>query len=183
MKIILLIFSLYSFSYVEIKNKESLLTKQDGKFWCWAATYESVMKYYGYKEDQMEFIKKFYSISHVFPHMINSPELALPDTLIMEYYAKIGNEKITALVADIDDAEYYLKRNIPIIAMYSNHVSVIVGKNKNKFLIMNTDKSDKDFIWLSKDEISLMYGNEPSVFLSVFPKEDLDKIRTDLKIF
>lgn len=181
-RLLVLFFSLNSFAF-EIINKEKLRTKQYGAFWCWAASAESVFKYYDKDVKQVDFIKKFYGLSLIFPNQMHSPNLGLPDALLMNYASNVSDESITNIIISKKDIDILLRKSYPIIAVYSNHVSVIVGSNNDSFLVMDTDKNTKtDFIWIKKKLMDEAYFRTPSSFFAVFPRSKLSEVRKTLQI-
>ena len=160
-----------------IKNKETLITAQHGDFWCWAATAEAVQKYYGHKENQTQIVKDFYKLDFISPTMMISPRMALPFSLGFKYEKEVlnKNELKTRYILQYQ-IEQYIDNNIPIIAVYSNHVAVITGYKKDGNLTTEYEVMDpqhqknktKPFIWLYPSKISqATHWGGKSIFIAI----------------
>jgi hypothetical protein len=118
-----------------ISNYAMLITKQVGPFACWVATEEGILKYNGRTESQENIIKSFWLKRYgVFldglqtSFLINSHLLSLPPEYITSVFEIEKYINKTDIEIEIDN-------NHPVVSMNNNHMSIIVGYDKEYYYV------------------------------------------------
>jgi hypothetical protein len=117
-----------------IKDYKKYVTQQYGKYWCWAASIESMYRYKNIKMTQFEIMAGFTHLP------VEDFEKGKDDVIFgihpLEFYQKYLNNFTEIKRSEI---KKYLHKNKPIIFSNNNHVSLIIGMDKEHFIIMDTD--------------------------------------------
>ena len=132
---------------VFIKNKDKLIVDQKGMFWCWAASVESLHKYYDIKTPQEKVIKKIKG-KEVFIYLPNQHDYRYALTP----YHFLSFRKVVTLpqlnVGQIftnSEIEQAIRDSRPVIIFYGVHVSIIVGFKKKNGKIIELELMDPKY--------------------------------------
>jgi len=122
------------FSY-SIKNKQKLVTGQEGAYWCWAASLEAMEKYYDGNIKQEDVIREFYNEPFLTNSYLNknSYYYSLDFNSINDFEKRFLSKYKSIKFEEI---RQNILEDKPIYLMYQRHVLIITGFKFKKNIIV-----------------------------------------------
>jgi hypothetical protein len=159
-----------------ISNKNKLVVQQINPSWCWAASIEAVYNYFDLNINQEFIVKDFFNIKNLLPQdyvLDNARVSSNSDVYLKDKY--LDNSQISSKIIAISDIKKNIDDNRPVIAMFSNHVVIVVGykiisNSKIKYQVMDPYfkfLKESPFSWRDRNTMLFSEGNHPSTFIAI----------------